>query len=117
MTRRYNEFSYHLIKTGLLKITIDYHHFKILVFRETCLVSPQSVLAVQVDDLWTGGDNESPHPGVGEGWTCPLPVVRRPLFCFKTLSSPHPGFMVTVPTQWVGFIALVGKACSILWKY
>lgn len=80
MTLRYNEFSYHLIKTGLLKITIDYHHFKILVFRETCLVSPQSVLAVQVDDLWTGGDNESPHPQGGGRLDlsiacCPSPTV------------------------------------------
>lgn len=52
MSQHYNEFSNHLIKTGLLKITIDINILKYLfVFKETCLVSPQSVLAVWVDDL------------------------------------------------------------------
>lgn len=37
--------------------------------------------------------------------------------CAVTLSSPHPGFMATLLTQWVGLIALIDKSCIVIWEY
>lgn len=74
MTHSYNEFSNHLIKTTLFKITLDYQHVKILVSREICSVNAQSGPAAPVGDLWMRGDGPQ-----GEGWACSSPVVHSPL--------------------------------------